>query len=343
MDEFQCIEKFFKKNGFPVNPLLSNRFFVGVGDDASVFKLDKNFPLVVTTDMLAEGVHFSSEIDPFYLGKKVLAVNLSDLAAMGAYPLGFTLGLGLNAFNSSWLLAFSRGLFEVSRNYKCELLGGDTIKHKSNYNFFSVTAIGYIEGERALRRNGMKVGDDIWVSGDLGEPITALQLQKESKKLIQPIPKVDLGLKIREFATSSIDLSDGLSSDLRHLILASFSGNSDKICVELYFEEMLKCLSQNMLNWFAGKKDNLDLVMLALQSGDEYELCFSAPVDARTKIREIGKNLNLPLSLIGSVRERSSEKNFNFANDRNDGLLWLKSLTNTFDNIFVEKSGYVHF
>ena len=189
----------------------------------------------------------------------------------------------------------------------------------------------------------MKVGDDIWVSGDLGEPITALQLQKESKKLIQPIPKVDLGLKIREFATSSIDLSDGLSSDLRHLILASFSGNSDKICVELYFEEMLKCLSQNMLNWFAGEKDNLDLVMLALQSGDEYELCFSAPVDARTKIRDIGKNLNLPLSLIGSVRERSSKKNFNFANDRNDGLLWLKSLTNAFDNIFVEKSGYVHF
>ena len=343
MDEFQCIEKFFKKNGFPVNPLLSNRFFVGVGDDASVFKLDKNFPLVVTTDMLVEGVHFSSEIDPFSLGKKVLAVNLSDLAAMGACPLGFTLGLGLNELNSSWLLTFSRGLFEASQHYKCELLGGDTIKHKSSNNFFSVTAIGYIEGERALRRNGMKLGDDIWVSGDLGEPITALQLQKESKKLLQPVPKVALGLKIREFATSSIDLSDGLSSDLRHMILASFSGNSDNIFVELYFEEMLKCLSQNMVDWFAGKKDNLDLVMLALQSGDEYELCFSAPVNARTKIRDIGKNLNLPLTLIGSVRERSSEKNFHLANNRNDGLVWLKSLTNTFDNIFVEKSGYVHF
>ena len=92
MDEFQCIEKFFKRNGCPVNPLLSNRFFVGVGDDASVFKLDKNSPIVVTTDMLVEGVHFSSEITPFSLGKKVLAVNLSDLAAMGACPLGFTLG-----------------------------------------------------------------------------------------------------------------------------------------------------------------------------------------------------------------------------------------------------------
>ncbi len=343
MDEFQCIEKFFKKNGCPVNSVLSNRFFVGVGDDASVFKLDKNFPIVITTDMLAEGVHFSSEIDPFSLGKRVLAVNLSDLAAMGACPLGFTLGLGLNVLNSSWLLAFSRGLFEVSRNYKCELLGGDTIKHQSSHNFFSVTAIGYIEGEKALRRNGMKLGDDIWVSGDLGEPITALQLQKESKKLLQPIPKVDLGLKIRELATSSIDLSDGLSSDLRHLIGASFPKNSGKIFVELYFEEMLKCLSQNMVNWFAGKKDNLDLVMLALQSGDEYELCFSAPVDARTKIRDIGKNLNLPLTLIGSVRERSSEKNFHWSNNRNDGLVWLKSLTNTFDNIFVEKSGYVHF
>ena len=274
MDEFQCIEKFFKNNGCPINSLLSNRFFVGVGDDASVFKLDKNFPLVITTDMLAEGCIFA-EIEPFFLGKRVLAVNLSDLAAMGACPLGFTLGLGLNALNSSWLFAFSRGLFEASQNYKCELLGGDTIKHKSNYNFFSVTAIGYIDGEKPLRRNGMKIGDDIWVSGDLGEPITALQLQKKSKKLVQPIPKVALGLKIREFATSSIDLSDGLSSDLRHLILASFSENSDKIFVELYFEEMLKCLSQNMY-WFAGKKDNLDLVMLALQSGDEYELCFSA-------------------------------------------------------------------
>ena len=92
MNEFQCIEKFFKNNGSPVNPLLSNRFFVGIGDDASVFKLDNNFPLVVTTDMLVEGVHFSSEITPFSLGKKVLAVNLSDLAAMGACPLGFTLG-----------------------------------------------------------------------------------------------------------------------------------------------------------------------------------------------------------------------------------------------------------
>ena len=106
---------------------------------------------------------------------------------------------------------------------------------------------------------------------------------------------------------------------------------------------MLKCLSQNMVDWFAGKKDNLDLVMLALQSGDEYELCFSAPVNARTKIRDIGKNLNLPLTLIGSVRERSSEKNFNWATNRNDGLVWLKSLTKIFDNIFVEKSGYVHF
>ena len=343
MDEFQCIEKFFKKNGCPVNPLLSNRFFVGIGDDASVFKLDKNFPLVITTDVLVEGVHFSSDIDPFSLGKRVLAVNLSDLAAMGACPLGFTLGLGLNELNSSWLLTFSRGLFEASQHYKCELLGGDTIKHKSSNNFFSVTAIGYIEGERALRRNGMKLGDDIWVSGDLGEPITALKLQKKSKKLVQPIPRVDLGLKIREFATSSIDLSDGLASDLRHLILASFTENSDKIFVELYFEQMLKCLSQNMVNWFAGKKGNLDLVMLALQSGDEYELCFSAPVYARTKIRRIGKNLNLPLTLIGSARERSSEKNFHSANNRNDGLVWLKSLTNTFDYIFVEKSGYVHF
>ena len=91
MDEFQCIEKFFKKNGCPVNSVLSNRFFVGVGDDASVFKLDKNFPLVITTDVLVEGVHFSSDIDPFSLGKRVLAVNLSDLAAMGAYPLGLLL------------------------------------------------------------------------------------------------------------------------------------------------------------------------------------------------------------------------------------------------------------
>ena len=98
-----------------------------------------------------------------------------------------------------------------------------------------------------------------------------------------------------------------------------------------------------MVDWFAGKKDNLDLVMLALQSGDEYELCFSAPVGARAKIREIGKNLNLPLTLIGSVRERSSEKNFQWATNRNDGLVYLKSLTNIFDNIFVEKSGYVHF
>ena len=117
-------------------------------------------------------------------------------------------------------------------------------QNKSSYNFFSITAIGYIEGEKALRRNGMKLGDDIWVPGDLGEPITALQLQKESKNL-QPMPKVDLGLKIRELATSGIDLSDGLSSDLRHLIVASFQKNSGEIFVELYFEEMLKCLSQD--------------------------------------------------------------------------------------------------
>ena len=121
MDEFQCIESFLK-NGCPVNPLLSNRFFVGVGDDASVFKLDKNFPLVITTDMWQKVSIFHQKLTLFR--KRVLAVNLSDLAAMGAYPLGFTLGLGLNALNSSWLLAFSRGLFEVSRNYKCELLGG---------------------------------------------------------------------------------------------------------------------------------------------------------------------------------------------------------------------------
>ena len=103
---------------------------------------------------------------------------------------------------------------------------------------------------------------------------------------------------------------------------------------------MFKWEYDQMVCW---EKNNLDLVMLALQSGDEYELCFSAPVDARTKIREIGKNLNLPLTLIGSVRERSSENNFHWTKNRNDGLVWLKSLANTFDNIFVEKSGYEHF
>ena len=139
MDEFQCIEKFFNKNRSPLNPLLSNRYFVGIGDDASVFKLEKDFPLVVTTDMLVGGVHFSSDIKPSSLGNRVLAVNLSDLAAMGANPLGFTLGLGLNKIDNLWLNDFSEGLFEASRMHSCDLLGGDTIRHGSAFNFFSIS------------------------------------------------------------------------------------------------------------------------------------------------------------------------------------------------------------
>ena len=343
MDEFQCIEKFFNKNGSPINPLLSNGFFVGVGDDASVFKLENNPPIVVTSDILVEGVHFSSNIKPASLGNRVLAVNLSDLAAMGANPLGFTLGLGLNKLNYAWLNDFSEGLFGASRLYGCDLLGGDTIKHNSAFNFFSVTAIGYIDGGNALRRNGMKLDDDIWVSGDLGEPISALQLQKESKKLIQPIPKIALGRQLKNVATSSIDLSDGLSSDLRHLMRASFPKNLEDIFVELYFESLVKCLNRNMIKWFAGKKNNLELVFLALQGGDEYELCFSAPSEARSEIRAISEKLDIPLTLIGSVRKRVVEQNRNDEKNKNDGHLWLKSLTNSFDDKYIEKSGYAHF
>ena len=303
MTEFEIINKYFEKLGqFEDHKFLSKKDFLGIGDDGAVLPLMQNEGIVVSTDMMVEGTHFLPDADAFSVGYKLLSVNLSDIAAMGADPICYTLSLSLNVYDHLWLSNFCNGLSELSVKHKCPLVGGDLTRgSKNSCKVFSVTILGVVSNEKILRRDSIKVDDDIWISGDLGEPSTALLLNKSSKKLDYPLPRLDVAGKIRNFANSAIDISDGLSSELAHLVFASSVKQNINYCIEIYFDSFDSCLSPLMKKWLKGTSSFFDLCKVACSSGDEYEICFSAPKEKRSTIRTLSKNINTPLTLIGKV------------------------------------------
>jgi thiamine-monophosphate kinase len=268
---------------------------LGVGDDAALLQVDADQVLAVSTDMLVCGTHFFADVDPFLLGHKTLAVNLSDMAAMGAQPRWATLALSLQQADEPWLEKFSAGFFALAQQHGVELVGGDTTRGALN---LCVTIMGVVPPALALRRDAAKVGDDIWVSGTLGD--AALGLAHLQGKVIlpeeaciycltalhQPTPRVALGLALRGVANSAIDISDGLLADLGHILERS------KVGAEIDFSRLP----------ISGAPVNPELLQhCVLSGGDDYELCFTAPASHHAEIIGIGAKLNLPLARIGSI------------------------------------------
>jgi thiamine-monophosphate kinase len=288
MSEFDLIQRYFTRS--------TPSAILGVGDDAALLKIGDGMELAVSTDMMVSGTHFFSDADPMLLGHKTLAVNLSDLAAMGATPRWATLALSLPEINESWLKNFSNGFFSLAEQYGVELIGGDTTRGPLN---LCVTIMGEVANGKALRRDGAKVGDDIWVSGTLGEAALALaHLQNKLKlqhdnfatyavRLHQPQPRVSLGHALSGIANSAIDISDGLLADLGHILERS------KVGAEINYTAIRGIHVEGV------EEDVIQRCVLA--GGDDYELCFTASAANRAAIQNISVTLDLPLSLIGRI------------------------------------------
>ncbi len=253
--------------------------------------------LAITTDMLVEGRHFLPGADPRALGHKALAVNLSDLAASGATPRWVTLAIALVAPDEGWLKAFSEGLFQLADRYGVDLVGGDTVR--GALLTINITALGEVPSGSALSRAGAQPGDDIWVSGDIGGAALALvrpELAQAAKRLHEPEPRVALGARLRGIAHSAIDVSDGLASDLEHVLERS------GVAAELRYGLVPRSPA------FEGVGDAALERNCVLSGGDDYELLFTAAQTARKEIQVLGEKLNLPLTRIGSIKAAGEPK-----------------------------------
>jgi thiamine-monophosphate kinase len=268
MTEFELIQTFFARQ-----PVSRPDVVAGIGDDAALLQPPPGQQLAVTSDLLVSGVHFFADVDPAALGHKALAVNLSDLAAMGAEPAWFLLNLTLPRVDTAWLEKFCHGLFGLAREYGVQLVGGDTSRGPLA---IAIEAHGFVPAGKALRRSGAKPGDRIYVTGTLGDAALALQqrlgrlllAQNEiplvAARLDRPAPRVREGLALRGLASSAIDVSDGLLADLGHILEMSRVGARlflDKIPLSPVCRAHLK-----ELGWDA-----------VLATGDDYELCFTVP------------------------------------------------------------------
>jgi thiamine-monophosphate kinase len=269
---------------------------LGVGDDAALISLSAGMELAISADMLVAGTHFFADCDAYLLGWKSLAVNISDMAAMGANPKWATLAIALPEINNAWLAEFSRGFFTCAGTFNVDLIGGDTTRGPLT---ISVQIMGEVPTGKAIKRNGAKVGDDIWVSGNLGNAAMGLaHIQGKhtlpthaiatcSQALHVPQPKVKLGLALRGLANSAIDISDGLLADLGHILEQS------KVGAKLE-------LSHIPHSQFANLGD-ADILKMVLAGGDDYELCFTTPANKHSELLKLADSLGIPLSYIGQI------------------------------------------
>jgi len=261
-----------------------------VGDDCALLRPDAGLELALTTDMLVEGRHFFPGAEARALGHKALAVNLSDLAAMGAAPRWAMLSLALPAADEAWLAAFSQGFFALAERHGVDLVGGDTTR--ARLLTISVTAIGEVPCGLALTRAGARAGDEVWVSGELGGAALALvhpEIADAARRLHLPEPRVELGERLRGLAHSAIDVSDGLAGDLQHILARSGVG-----AVVRYPEVPRPAAFQQLAN----AQLEQDCV---LSGGDDYELLFTAPVERRADLERLSRELRIALTRIGGI------------------------------------------
>jgi len=299
MDEFALIARFFRR--VARDPAVR----VGIGDDGAVVAPAPGCDLVFSVDMLVEGRHFLADVAPATLGHKALAVNLSDMAAMGARPRWALLAGALPDFDERWLSEFTGGLFALADRFDVALIGGDTTRGPRN---FCLTIIGEVPAGTALTRGGARVDDDIYVSGTLGDAALALAVLQgratlagtdfaaARARLETPEPRVALGERLRGTASAAIDISDGLTGDLAHILERSGVGAAIEMA-RIPRTPPLAALVE-------GNGRELGLACL-LAGGDDYELCFTAAASARDAIATIAHDVGVPLARIGSVTART--------------------------------------
>jgi thiamine-monophosphate kinase len=291
--EFEIIERYFKKK--------MKQTALGIGDDAAIINVQKNHQLVISSDMLIETIHFLKNTNPSHLGWKSLAVNLSDIAAMGAKPKWATLSISLPKINHVWLKKFSEGFFKCANQFGIDLVGGDTTKGPLS---ISITIMGEIKKNQSLLRSGAKINDDIWVTGQLGLASMGLaSLQgklklapslkvKCIKALEMPTPKVSLGYHLSRYTNSCIDISDGLIQDLNHILKASKVG-ATLLLNDIPCEKFIHTSKQ---------------YQFVLNGGDDYELLFTAPKKNRSYIKKIAKKTNTVVNIIGAITYKKDLK-----------------------------------
>ena len=300
---------------------------LGIGDDAALLKPPSDQSLVVSVDTLVSGVHFPDNTSPEAIGHKALAVNLSDMAAMGAEPGWFTLAITLPDEDENWLAQFSKGLFTLAREFNIQLVGGDTTRSPQNGPLsITIQMMGFVPEGEALTRSGAIVGDSIYVTGSLGDAAAGLQVKQGNlnplapiakrllDKLEQPHPQVAAGLALRGLANAAIDVSDGLSADLGHVLTASGVG-ADIIINQLPLSDAFQSL---MLT---------DGWQLAASGGDDYELCFT--VNKSNEKEQLKKFTSLECSCtkIGTISAQT-------------GLRWFDKLGS---EQMLSLTGYDHF
>ncbi len=293
MNEFDFIKKYLNRNNSQQDVVL------GIGDDAAIIRPQAGMDIHISSDMLVENRHFLSDVDPADLAHKVLAVNLSDMAAMGATPRWALLSVALPELNEAWLDRFCASFFQMADQYHLAIIGGDTTKGSSLT--FNVTILGQTPQAMALKRSGARVGDDIWVSGQLGLAAAALYHVWGKLKLpedlfsvceqvrLRPTPRIALGQALLPVAHAAQDVSDGLGQDINHILSASGVGAT------VWLDALpTHSLLKNMDNGY----------LWALSGGDDYELVFTADKSARQTIQTLSEQLNLPLTRIGFVEQK---------------------------------------
>lgn len=318
LSEFDIITKYFASLGPRRDDVL-----VGINDDCALVTIPKAHKLAVTTDTLVAGVHFPKTTSAQDIGYKAMAVNLSDLAAMGARPAWVTLALTLPEVDEKWLQSFTIGMYDLLQEYHVQLVGGDISKGPELV--ITIQAHGFVTKTKSMLRSGAKVGDLIYVTETLGDAALALQalqgkrqiepgdLQALTLKLNRPQPRIVPGLAIRELATSCIDISDGLSADLGHILEQSQRG------AEIYVTEL------PFSKYYA--KYCGDDYHLALQGGDDYELCFTVPPRLKEKLHAIAKKEAFKVTCIGRITDELGLSIY----DKDKNL------------IMVDDKGYRHF
>jgi thiamine-monophosphate kinase len=304
MGEFDLIERYFKAPARDMRP--NDNVALGIGDDCALLQPAHGMQLAISSDMLVEGRHFFADVDPFSLGHKALAVNLSDLAACGAKPLAFALALALPKADEAWLAPFSRGLLALAAEHNCALIGGDTTQGPLN---ICITVFGEVPKQQALLRSGAKAGDDIYVSGTLGDARLALEALRGNlvlsdhaftaakARLETPTPRVSLGWALRGIASSAIDVSDGLLGDLGHILKQSQVGAviDTSIAINLIAYQAINATANSQ---FTLQKQ----LQYVLSGGDDYELAFTAPAIQRGAVQAAAVASNTPVTRIGQIK-----------------------------------------
>ena len=300
MGEFDLIKRYFLRKS------LQNDVILSVGDDCAITSIPTGYQLAITTDTLVEGTHFLPSISPADLAYKSVAVNLSDLAAMGATPAWMSLALTLPEIKEEWLAEFSQSLFAILDRYGVSLIGGDTTKGSLSS---TLTAQGFLPENQGLFRHQAKVGDWIFVSGFLGDSAAGLDLLLQNRKIenesdryfiqrhLHPTPRVELGLALRAFSCCALDISDGLLADLEHILERSQVG------AEIYLENLP--ISRHLCTQY----EQTQAEKFALTGGEDYELCFTVSEEKREEMEQVLRSQGIKVTCIGQILPATSGLN----------------------------------